>query len=105
MKKMTSRATTQRVSMSMRMCTSMLLVAVVVVVESWESEVGRAHEGVAGGPLPSQKGGKGPVESVELVNAGDDPLHIVDEPENGELLLHWLLATEEESGVGRRRGL
>ena len=43
MKKMTSRATTQRVSTSMRMCTSMLLVAVVVVVESWESEVGRSE--------------------------------------------------------------
>ena len=32
---------------------------------------------------------------MELVNAGDDPLHIVDEPENGELLLHWLGASEE----------
>ena len=42
MKMRTSKATTQRVRISMRMCTSLLLVAVVVVVESWKSEVGRS---------------------------------------------------------------
>ena len=42
MKMRTSKATSQRVRTSSKMCTSMLLVAVVVVVESWMSEVGKS---------------------------------------------------------------
>ena len=44
MKMMTSRATTQRVSTSMRMCTSMLLSTVVAAVGSGESEMGRSED-------------------------------------------------------------
>ena len=44
MKMMTSRATTQRVSMSMRMCTSMLSSTVVAVAASSESEKGRSED-------------------------------------------------------------
>ena len=43
MKMMTSRATTQRVSTSMRMCTSMLLSTVVAAVGSGESGMGRSE--------------------------------------------------------------
>ena len=32
---------------------------------------------------------QGLVEDVELLDAGDDALHVVDEAQHGELLLHW----------------
>ena len=44
MKMMTSRATTQRVSTSKRMCTSMLLSAVVAAVGAGEFELGRSGD-------------------------------------------------------------